>query len=161
MCACSCMCVYIYIHASVYANMCVRECMCVRGTKAWSHGCLIFIGHLSKKSPRISGSFVGNDLQLILDTCVEHTSRSRMSAWLLEFVTFRPCISSWLMRGTHFSLISHELIHGRNVTNSRSHALIREREVCSTQCFCMCVWIYMHMHMYSIYVCAWVHVRAR
>jgi len=29
--------------------------------------------------------------------CVEHTSRSRMSAWLLEFVTFRPCISSWLM----------------------------------------------------------------
>ena len=29
--------------------------------------------------------------------------------------------------------ISHELIHGRSVTNSRSHELIREREVCSMQ----------------------------
>jgi len=65
--------------------------------------------------------------------CVEHTSRSRMSAWLLEFVTFRPCISSWLMSEKCVPRISHELIHGRNVTNSRSHALIREREVCSTQ----------------------------
>jgi len=127
--------IYKYIHVCIYIQTCVQAqyCMSLAAHTGWRGVMDTFIGHFPQKSPRTSGSFVENDLQL-----------------KASYGSSPPCsqfaVCMYLRKHTHkficINTYTHVCVYIQTCTQAQS------RMSSAAYDLCVCIHIQTHTQMY-------------